>query len=288
MARKYIPLSMHKVANVYHFHCLCIPFPMHTIPYQCIPYHTMHIIPYNCQCIPYNGKAMHNTNGIPYHTRKWYGMSYHTIPTPMHTIPYQCIPLPMHKVVNAYHCHCLCIPYHTIPYNAYHAIPYHTIPYHCQCIPYNGKEMHIIPCITRMVYHTTHGNGIVCHTIPYQCTNAYHTMARQCIPLPIHKVVNAYHCQCIPSPMYTIPYHTIQCISYHTTPLPMHTIQWKGNAYHTMHNTDGIPYHTRQWYTIQAIAYHCHCLCIPYHAMPCHCQCIPYNGKSMHTIPCIT
>jgi hypothetical protein len=67
-----------------------------------------------------------------------------------------------------------------------------------------------------MVYHTIQGNGIPykpMHTIPYHC---------QCIP---------YHYQCIPyngKAMHTIP--CITQIAYHT--IPMHTIQWKGNAYH--------------------------------------------------------
>jgi hypothetical protein len=61
-------------------------------------------------------------------------------------------------------------------------------------------------------------------------------------------------------------------------PLPIHTIQLQGNAYHYQ----CIACNGKAMHTI-SIAFAYHCQCIPY-----YCQCIPYDGKAMHGIPCIT
>jgi hypothetical protein len=185
---------------------------MHTIQWQGNAY--------DCQCIPYNGKEMVCIDNAYHFHFHFQFISYHTIPFQMHIIPY-------HSIYNAYHFHChfqcIPLPMHTIPFPFPFPLPMHVVAYHTITIVI-PMPMHVVP------YHTI--------------SNAYHKMARKCIPFPMHtislsmptiqgngravhtipihaiSISNAYHCYC-----QCIPYNfQCQCIPYHTI----------SNAYHTM------------------------------------------------------
>ena len=66
----------------------------------------------------------YRTTPSQFHTKK-YRTTYHTIPEPSHTLPYQKIP---------YH-----IPDRTIPCHT-HTLPYHTVPIPCPTIPYHTRR----------------------------------------------------------------------------------------------------------------------------------------------------
>jgi hypothetical protein len=147
--------------------------------------------------------------------------------------------------------------------NAYHTIAYH---YYFQCIPYHFHCHCQCQCI---LMHT-----IVMQYIPYQC-NAYHTNAYN------------FHFQYIPFPMHTIPFPiTMHTIPYHTIPLPIHTIQWKGNRYHCMYCmvciANGMVWYGMVWY---ALAMTMTMVCISF-TFPCM-VCID-NGMVFFVMVCIS
>jgi len=157
--------------------------------------------------------------------------------------------------------------------------------------------------------HTIQGNGKEIHTIPMHTiaiANAYH-FHFQCIPFPFPMQTISFPLS-LPMIMHTILYHTIQ--------LPMHTIEWQGNAYHCMHwkwycmvwygmvwyaltltmAMEMVLYHMHWHWQWQGNAYHCHCQCIPYHNIPLTMNTIPllipmhmvqYHiiANTYHTIP---